>query len=299
MVEEVKAGQNIMRQGSSLRRGEIVLPAGQEIRPAEVGLLAEVGRANVLTYPRPRVAVLSTGNELVEAHELPAAGQIRNSNGPLLSAAVRRSGGTPIELGIARDDAADLRAKIEQGLAADILVLSGGVSMGVLDLVPRVLTELGVEQVFHKVNLKPGKPLWFGTTGSRSKVQGSRSGHQPETLNLKPGTLVFGVPGNPVSGLVCFELFVRPAIARLAGREPDAVLRRLDARLTKSFAHRGDRPTYFPAIVRRVAGDWTAEPVEWRGSADLRGITRANALIVFPAGDRAWQPGDVFETLLL
>ncbi len=278
IVDNVSAGQNIMRQGASLRRGEVVLAAGQEIRPPEIGLLAEVGRAEVTVIARPRVAILSTGNELVEAHEQPAAGQIRNSNGPMLAAAVRRAGGAPLELGIARDEVAHLRAKIEQGLAADILVLSGGVSAGVLDLVPGVLQELGVRQVFHKVNLKPGKPLWFGVDHS---------------------TLVFGVPGNPVSSLVCFELFIRPAIAVLAGRDAAANARWLSASLTKRFTHRGERPTYFPAALRRTDDGWLAEPVDWRGSADLRGITRANALIAFPAGDRAWQAGDVFQALLL
>jgi molybdopterin molybdotransferase len=300
IVDEVKPRQNIMAQGDSLRRGEVVLTAGQQIRPAEIGLLAEVGRADVTVFPPPRVAVLSTGNELVGAEVRPAAGQIRNSNGPLLTAAVRRAGGIPIELGIARDDVADLRAKIELGLAADVLVLSGGVSAGVLDLVPSVLQELGVVQVFHKVSLKPGKPLWFGVSGSKFKVQGLTStteNLEPGTLNLEP--LVFGVPGNPVSSLVCFELFVRPAVAKLGGRDPDAGLRRLSARLASEFTHRGDRPTYFPAVVRRE-GDWLfAEPVQWRGSADLRGITRANALLIFPGGDRTWQAGDQFDVLLL
>jgi molybdopterin molybdotransferase len=279
IAEQAKSGQNIMVKAASLRRGEVVLSAGQD-----------------------RVAVLSTGNELVEADRQPAAGQIRNSNGPLLAAAVRRAGGVPIELGIARDNISDLRDKIGRGLGSDILVLSGGVSAGVLDLVPGVLRELGVEQVFHKVNLKPGKPLWFGVTGSRFRVQGSKSESgslKPETLKPEPETLVFGLPGNPVSSLVCFELFIRPAIAKVSGRNPDAGNRRVRARLAGGFAHRGDRPTYYPAFVRRDGDDWSAEPVAWRGSADLCGLTRANALIPFPAGDRAWQDGDVFDVLLL
>jgi molybdopterin molybdotransferase len=205
-------------------------------------------------------------------------------------------------LGIARDEPSQLRAKIEQGLAADVLVLSGGVSAGVLDLVPAVLKELGVEQVFHKVRLKPGKPLWFGVAGSKFKVQGSRFKDpdvEPETLNLKPETLVFGVPGNPVSSLVCFELFVRPAIAQLSGRDAQVGLRQLQARLTSEFVHHGDRPTYFPALVRRDAETLSAEPVHWRGSGDLRGITAANAMIIFPAGDRTWHAGEQVEVLLL
>ncbi len=228
--------------------------------------------------PPLRIAILSTGNELVDASRQPAAGQIRNSNGPLLAAAARQIGAVPIELGIARDDRGDLRRLIEQGLDAEVLVLAGGVSAGVLDLVPAVLRDLGVEEVLHKVRLKPGKPLWFGVYRS---------------------TLVFGVPGNPVSTFVCFELFVRPAVAKLMGRDPLAGLRQLSARLAADFMHRGDRPTYFPAIVRHEQNELLAEPVRWVGSADLRGLTSANALICFPAGDRSWSAGESVEVLLL
>ncbi len=183
---------NIMLQGTSLRAGEVILSAGRTIRPLEIGLLAEVGRHQVQVSLVPSVAILSTGNELVDVDQSPQAGQIRNSNGPLLNALVQRAGAKPVPLGIGRDDLDDLRQLVAQGLQEDVLVLSGGVSAGVLDLVPQVLQELGVEQVFHKVDLKPGKPLWFG-------------------VNADTQTLVFGLPGNPVSSLVCCELFVRPA----------------------------------------------------------------------------------------
>src|SRR5262249_31382256 len=157
------------------------------------------------------------------------------------------------------------RSAIAEGLNSDVLVLSGGVSAGVLDLVPRVLAELGVEQVFHKVNLKPGKPLWFGM----------RRGHST--------TLVFGLPGNPVSTLVCFELFVRPAIRQLSGC---AAIRSgaIEARLTQEFMHKGGRPTYYPA--RLEEGGATVTPLAWQGSADLRAFATANALIHFPGGDQ-------------
>jgi molybdopterin molybdotransferase len=273
-----KTGQNIMLRASSLRRGETVLYAGQELRPAEIGLLSEVGRTKVQVIPPVRIAILSTGNELVDASRQPAAGQIRNSNGPLLAAAARQLGAILLELGIARDDRGELRRLIEQGLTADVLVLAGGVSAGVLDLVPAVLRGIGVEEVFHKVSLKPGKPLWFGVYGS---------------------TLVFGLPGNPVSTFVCFELFVRAAVAKLMGRDPSMGLRQLPARLATDFIHRGDRPTYFPAIIRRAQNELLAKPVRWGGSADLRGLTSANALIHFPAGDRSWAAGESVEVLLL
>jgi molybdopterin molybdotransferase len=298
--DRVKARQNIMPRGDSMRAGEVVLRAGHEIRPAEIGLLAEIGRSEVSVYSPASVAILATGNELVDANERPAPGQIRNSNGPLLAAAARRAGAIPIELGIARDEPAELRAKIEQGLSADILVLSGGVSAGVLDLVPGVLADLGVEQVFHKVRLKPGKPLWFGVNRPRSKVQSpkfSGSDLGPWTTDLGP-CLVFGLPGNPVSSLVCFELFVRPAIAKLTGRGASPGLRQLPSQLAAEFKHSGDRPTYAPAVVRRVGDALTAQPVRWRGSADLCGLTAANALAIFPAGDRIWQAGEAIDVLL-
>ena len=158
----VKAGQNIMRRASAMARGDKLLETGVLLRPIEIGLLAEIGKADVMglvNQPWPRSA---TGNEIVAVDRLPAAGQIRNSNGPMLAALARQAGAVSDEPSVARDDKEDLRRNISQGLSCDVLLLSGGVSAGVLDLVPAVLAELGVRQVFHKVDLKPGKPLWFG-----------------------------------------------------------------------------------------------------------------------------------------
>ena len=279
--QHVAAGQNIMRRASSVRRGEIVLKKGHTIRHVEVGALAEAGRSKVAVFPRPTVAVLPTGNELVAIDAQPGPGQIRNSNGPMLLAAAQRAGAMPIDLGIGRDDAAQLAQLARSGLEADILVISGGVSAGVLDLVPAVLTELGVEQVFHKLRLKPGKPLWFGRL---AHVHGDR--------------LVFGLPGNPVSSLVCFELFVRPAIQRLAGRSGTG-LARTRLPLAIDHQHRGDRPTYHPARITENGGAAAVEPLVWQGSGDLRALVAATALIHFPAGDRLFRAGEVLETLRL
>ncbi|MEX2175262.1 MAG: gephyrin-like molybdotransferase Glp [Pirellulaceae bacterium] len=267
----IRPGQNIIRRAASLVKGQTVLAAGKRLRGIEMGLLAEVGRTSIAVVPRPRLAVLATGNELVEPGQRPGPSQIRNSNGPLLQALAAEAGAVPVDLGIARDDPADLRVKIERGLAEDVLVLSGGVSAGVLDLVPQALAELGVEQVFHKVNLKPGKPLWFG-------VKRHDDGRQ---------TLVFGLPGNPVSGLVCFELFVRSAIQALSGREPIG-LPRVAAVLTCEHHQRGERPTYWPALL---AGE-SVTPLAWQGSGDLRTLSEANCLAHFPAGDRVFHKGE-------
>ncbi len=172
---------------------------------------------------------------------------------------------------------------MQRGLEADVLVLSGGVSAGILDLVPGVLAELGVQQVFHKVRLKPGKPLWFGVL--------------PGTPQRPQGTLVFGLPGNPVSSLVCFELFVRPAIERLSGREADARLR--TARLGAPFQHRGDRPTYHPAQFSIAHDEPNVTPLRWHGSADQRTLASADCLICFPAGDRDYAMGERVGVMML
>lgn len=274
------AGSNVLRQGAAMRRGEIVLHAGQELRPIEVGLLAEVGRAEVPVFPHPEVAVLPTGNEIVPPSHVPRPGQIRNSNGPLLAAAVRRAGGVPIDLGVARDEAGELRRLIAEGLRSDVLLLSGGVSAGVLDLVPQALADLGVVEVFHKVQFKPGKPLWFGVLPTQPRDK-----------------LVFGLPGNPVSSLACFELFVRPALAALGGRRWQG-LPRVSARLEARHIQRGDRPTYHPAACRTQDGQSYVRALPWQGSADLRGVTAANSLAYFPAGDRTYAEGETVEVLM-
>jgi len=278
--QQVQGGQHIMRRATSLRRGEVVLSKGALVRPIEIGLLAEVGRPQVSVFPAPNVAVLSTGNELVPAGDAPGAGQIRNSNGPMLGALVQRAGGRHIDLGIGRDDQKSLSQLVGRGLEADVLVLSGGVSAGVLDLVPGVLASLGVAQVFHKVDLKPGKPVWFGVLA-----------------DPKGDKLVFGLPGNPVSSLVCFELFVRPAMARLAGGSADRLATQ-SARLTNDHRHRGDRPTYFPARLRPVEGQSQVELLAWKGSADLRTLSSADCLAFFPKGERAYHAGDEIEVIL-
>jgi molybdopterin molybdotransferase len=269
-------GQNILYRGREMHQGEKVLAAGSVLRPQEFGLLATVGRTAVRLIPAPRVAILSTGDEVVEADGKPGPGQIRNSNGPMLVAQTYRAGGIPRYLGIARDRIDHLRALVAEGLQASVLILSGGVSAGKLDLVPGVLREAGVTEHFHKVEMKPGKPVLFGTTPS--------------------GTLVFGLPGNPVSSLVCFELFVRPAIRRLRGYD-DPGTGLVAARLREEFAYRTDRPTYHPAVLEMTSEGWQVRTVPWFGSPDLRGLTKANAFVVFPAGDHLHRAGQVCQVL--
>jgi len=277
-IPSIGSGKNIMKQGESMRTGETVLPAGRGITPAQLALLAELGRYEVSVYGRPRVAVLATGNELVPVDRQPGPGQIRNSNEPMLTAQIQSAGATPQPLGIARDEHDMLKSKIEAGLQNDVLILSGGVSAGVLDLVPQVLTECGVEQVFHKVQLKPGKPLWFGVRSESE--QGGRC-------------LVFGLPGNPVSSLVCFELFVKPALRCLQGLKQPA--KPLQAELSQAHLVKGGRPVYHPARWQVENGQLTAHPTRWVGSADLRGTAEANGMIHFPPREAAYEPGETVE----
>jgi molybdopterin molybdotransferase len=284
----VNSGQNILYQGREIHRGETVLTAGTVLRPQELGLLATMGRTVAKVYPSPRVAVLPTGDEVVEPDRVPGPGQIRNSNGPMLLAQAARAGGIPHYLGIARDRLDSLHSLIREGLKAPVVLLSGGVSAGKLDLVPQVLQEAGVRAHFHKVEMKPGKPVFFGT----------REAADEQTRKAGPasGCLVFGLPGNPVSSLVCFELFVLPAVRRLRGHAdpgPNFVL----ARLTEDFAYRTDRPTYHPAWLDAGDQGWEVRPVPWFGSANLRGLTEANAFVFFTPGDHRHRAGQVCPVL--
>lgn len=282
--EGVAAGTGVLLRGAAFHNGQELLSAGRYLSAVDLALLAEVGRAEVTVTPRPRVAVLPTGNELVSPGEPVGPGQICNSNGPMLLALLEAAGVTALDLGIGRDEPNELRRLMQQGLECDVLLVTGGVSAGVMDLVPGVLTDLGVSQVFHKVRMKPGKPVWFG------KLQ------QDDCQ-----TLVLGMPGNPVSTLVSFEVFVKPMLRALAGGEftPPQPQK---ASLTTTISHRGNRPTYYPSRMdfgQRENGLPAVETLPWRGSADLAALTRANALTVLPAGDYEYAVGTAVEVISL
>jgi molybdopterin molybdotransferase len=300
----VAAGANVLHRGESMRSGDRIFPAGHTLRPQDLGVLAELGVANVNVRRRPRVAVLATGDELVPPDAAPGPGQIRNSNETLLAALVVAAGCEAVPLGIARDDREHLRSKIDEGLDCDVLLLSGGVSAGVLDLVPQVLKEAGVEQVFHKVNIKPGKPVWFGV-GERGGVSpprksedgGRKSEDGDRRSDIGARCLVFGLPGNPVSTLVCFELFARTALRKmleLAPAEPQS----FPAVLTAPAENRGDRPTYHPARVALGSdGRLLVTPIRWAGSGDLRATAEANGVAVLEANG-SYKEGDSVGAML-
>ncbi len=190
-----------------------------------------------------------------------------------------RSGAVPIDLGVGRDDPAHLRAKLLEGLTADVLLVSGGVSAGDKDLAPGLLVELGVEQVFHKIAMRPGKPLWFGQGPANA------TGRRP---------LVFGLPGNPASSFVCFQLFVRPLLAGLSGGSFQG-LAELSVRLAEPYDFRGERETYVPATLSAGVATLT----RWRGSGDLSGLVGADVLLKFPPGDRQYSAGSELTALIL
>lgn len=265
----LKSGKNVLPRAAEMKVGDVVTPAGTVLTPTAFGLLAAVGKTAVRAVPRPTVAILATGNELVEPPQAPTGGQIRNTNGPMLLAQVAQAGAMPRYLGVAPDDADTTAALIRDGLeSADVLVLAGGVSAGKFDLVPEVLKSQGVEIHFHHVRMKPGKPLLFGTKGTK---------------------LVFGLPGNPVSAFVGFELFVRPALRKLGGHAlPGPCEGRFE--LTEDLTAKHDRPTYHPARLHVPSGFVHALP--WFGSADLRALLTANALIALPTGEVKLKAGE-------
>jgi len=271
--ERFRSGQHVGRRGAAFHAGDVVLPAGTRLTPAAIGLAAEAGATRVTAVAAARVAILSTGSELVPVDAQPAHGRTRNSNGPMIAAAVRACGAEPIPLGIAADRPEAIRSAVMQGLAADVLVLSGGVSAGDLDLVPETFAACGVEKVFHKVRLKPGKPVWFGTR--------TRAGQERPTL-------VFGLPGNPASSLVCFELFVRPALAILAGRpRQEWHLPRRRGVLTAAAKAAADRPVYLPCRLAETGQRLDVTPLPWTGSSDLVGLAQADGLVALPPGSRS------------
>lgn len=280
LIDEIAPEKNIIRIGTNKRVGEEVVATGRGLRAQELAALAELGAAKVAVRRKPLIAVLATGDELVTTDQTPGPGQIRNSNETMLCGQVCNAGGVPVPLGIARDNREDLRRHIEEGLNADILLLSGGVSAGKLDLVPSELERAGVEQVFHKVRVKPGKPVWFGVLR-----RGSNS------------CLVFGLPGNPVSSMVCFELFVRTAIRRLTGQFP-AIPQSLTARLTHSHSHKDDRETYFPAAVEWTVDGPVVRLMNWHGSSDLQSTVDADAMVVFPPEPKEYAVDDRVEVVL-
>ena len=273
--DAVFAEANLMRQGGAARKGSPLLSAGTRLQPQQIAALAEFGQSSVPLFARPRVAVLATGDELIAFDQPLRPGLIRNSNEPMLMAQASTCGAVPVSLGVARDTVDDLTERIQHGLQHDVLLLSGGVSAGTLDLVPGQLAANGVARIFHGVDMKPGKPLWFGTRRHESRT-----------------TLVFGLPGNPVSSLVCFELFVRPALNRISGISVRSE-HHLTGRLSQSFTAKGNRPVYQPATISVQDGQIVVRPVTWNGSSDLKATVEANGMALMSSTHGDYAAGEI------
>lgn len=262
VYKEAISGENIRLAGEDIRKGELVLPKGVVIRPQEIGVLASLGRGEVQVICRPRVAILATGDELIGIEEEVTPGKIRNSNEYSNAALVRRYGGIPIMLGIAHDDVAELKAKIQEGLEQDVdlFLTSGGVSVGDYDMVKEVLATEG-EMHFWQVQMKPGKPLAFGQIR---------------------GVPLIGMPGNPVSAMVSFEQFARPAILKMQGRTH---LRKptIEAILEEKVASI-DRRRFTRVIVEKRDGQYYATTTGAQGSGILTSMVKANGLAIIPEG---------------
>jgi molybdopterin molybdotransferase len=257
---ETRPGQNIVPRGSEAKTGQTILTPGTRLGYAELALAAQVGENELRCATKPRVAILSTGDEVVLVHELPSPFQIRNSNSVSLAAQVRLAGGEPVLLGNAADRVEDLRAKIARGLKEDMLVLSGGVSMGKYDLVETVLKDLGAEFYFDAVAIRPGKPAVFARCGE---------------------TFVFGLPGNPVSTMVTFELFVAPALDLLSGAEARA-LPLLQAQLAAALHEKPGLTHFLPARVEWQGATPEVKALPWQGSGDIATLAKANCFLVVP-----------------
>jgi len=279
ILASVAEGANVAPRGCEVRAGERVLERGTTIGSAVSAVLASTGHPRVAVARRPRVAVLVTGDEIVEVSAAPGPGQIRNSNGPAVAAQARLAGAEVRLLGVTPDREDETVAAVQEGLSAepDVLTISGGVSAGDYDLVEPALEQLGVELLFTKVAIKPGAPLVFGR---------------------RSDTLVFGLPGNPVSAQVTFDVFVRAVLLRMQGAR--VVSRpRVEVELLAPVKNRSGRQAHVPARVRFEGGRLVARPVRSMGSGDLVAHARANALVALDAGRTLAEAGERTEAMLL
>jgi len=270
-------GDNVRPIGQDITVGDTVLEKGLILGPAEIGLLAMIGHTKVLVHPKPKVAVMATGDELVPPDRTLAPGEIRDSNSYAVAAAVEAAGGRSVRLGLIPDNEAALRAAILEGVSrADMLLSTGGVSMGVRDLIKPLLEKLGTVY-FGQVAVRPGKPLTFATI---------------------KGVPVFGLPGFPVSSLVSFELFARPALRIMAGQRklwrPE-----VPARLNHPIRHSPDRTEFQRAIVALRDGEYWAETTGVQVSGRLKSLVGANALLKLPAGVSEFKQGGAIAAILI
>jgi len=284
ITRSVVAGENIVPCGAEARQGSVLLTRGMRLNDAAVALAASAGKSRLEVYQRPRVAILTTGDEIVGVDQVPGPTQIRNSNSYSLAVQIRNAGGEPVLLPIAPDEPRRLRDLMEEGVKSDLLLMTGGVSMGRYDLVEQVLEELKAEFFFTGAKIQPGRPVVFG----RCRTAANRKAAE---------AYFFGLPGNPVSTMVTFELFARPMLEALSGRSPQR-LRFVYAKLASEIRVKPGLKRFLPAIL---SGDLEASQVAlvpWQGSGDVAATARANCYIVVPP-DRELIPTGEFVPILL
>jgi molybdopterin molybdotransferase len=275
----VASGENIVPTGAEARKGQRLLPRGTRMGFAEIAVAAGAGKAQVNIYRSPRVGILSTGDEIVEVDVHPGPARIRNSNSYSLAAQVEAAGAEPVRLPIAPDDPVVLKHLIEEGLTLDLLLLTGGVSMGKYDLVEQVLAEFGAEFFFTGALIQPGRPVVFGRAQAAGK-----------------DTYFFGLPGNPVSTMVTFEIFVRPLLDALCGTVPGK-LRFLQARLGSEVRTKTGLTRFLPAQLSGEFDHTEVELVRWQGSGDVAAMSRANCFLVVPPDRERLAAGEMVSVL--
>jgi molybdopterin molybdotransferase len=293
IMKAVAAGDNIAMAGSEAKRGELLLSKGRRLDYAAIAIAASTGRSRVLVYRKPQVAILATGDEIVDIDVPLAPNQIRNSNTYSLAAQVQTAGGEPVILPIAPDEPQRLRELIADGLEADLLLLAGGVSMGKYDLVEPILAESQAEFFFTGVRIQPGKPAVFGRVPhGRGRIADEQPASTPEHVYF------FGLPGNPVSTMVTFELFARPVIEALAGMTPRKLVF-LSARSKSEIKTKTGLKRFLPAILSGEFENAEVELARWHGSGDVAATARSNCYIVIPPDSERIAAGERVPVLMM
>lgn len=279
----VNAGDNFVPRAAEARARQVLLDPGRRLDPAGIAIAASIGKSHVQVFRKPRVAVLSTGDELVKIEATPGPAQIRNSNSYSLAAQVQNAGGEPVRLPIAPDEPMRLQALIDEGLGCDLLLLTGGVSMGKYDLVEQALAGLQAEFYFTGVEIQPGKPAVFGSCGAGALAR-LLAAHERPTGTGMPAPqkkYFFGLPGNPVSTMVTFELFAKPMIEALSGQKPQPLIF-LAAKLKSQIRTKTGLKRFLPAILSGEFEKAEVELAPWQGSGDIAALARANCYVVIP-----------------
>ncbi len=301
----VAAGENIVPAGAEAQAGQEILSQGMRLGPSQIAMAAGAGQTKIMVYHRPHVAILATGDELVELSKSPGPFQIRNSNSYSLAAQVTVAGGEAMRLPVAPDEPRKLATLIHAGLAADLLLISGGVSMGKFDLVEAVLKKLGAEFSFTGALIQPGRPVVFGEIALSGVSNGAGKVRRPldrgaiekeKTLSRRKIPF-FGLPGNPISAMVCFDLFARPLLDALGGAAPSR-LQVVKARLRKAVKTKTGLTRFLPAVVSGGTFEPEVEALAWQGSGDLLASARANCYLVVPPDRDSMAGGEMVSIVM-